>query len=117
MSEVLYQPMGVILGIMPWNFPFYETLRFAVPTILAGSHNSDEAHLPYVKARRLLRFIQKIRASRRYFTKYRIFLCRYEGLITHPEIERCKPLRAKAREIASIAGANIKKSLFKLGER
>lgn len=117
-SEVLYQPMGVILGIMPWNFPFWQALRFAIPTILAGNTILlKHASLCKGSGRAIEELFRKSGFPEGILQNIEYSYADIEELITHPAIKGVSLTGSEntGRKIASLAGANIKKSLLELG--
>jgi hypothetical protein len=117
-SEVYYQPMGVILGIMPWNFPFWQALRFAVPTILAGNVVLlKHASICKGSGRTIEELFKKSGFPEGILQNIEYSYTDIEELITNPLVKGVSLTGSEAtgRKIASLAGANIKKSLLELG--
>lgn len=118
LSEVHYQPLGIILGVMPWNFPFWQTLRFAVPTILAGNvvvlkhasicHESGDA---------VEQLFLDAGFPEGVFQHLKISHDEVEELIKHPSIKGVSLTGSEGAgsKVASLAGKNIKKSILELG--
>lgn len=113
-----YRPLGVVLGIMPWNFPFWQAIRFAVPTLTAGNAALLK-HAPSVPACALA--LEKLFEDAGYpcglFGNLFIDIESTGGLIDDPRVRAVSltgSVRA-GRSVAARAGANIKKCVLELG--
>ncbi|WP_452228798.1 NAD-dependent succinate-semialdehyde dehydrogenase [Lacinutrix sp. MEBiC02404] len=117
-SFISYDPLGVILAVMPWNYPFWQVFRFAVPTLTAGNA-AVLKHASNVSGCALA--IQEIFEEAGYPKG-----C-FQTLITdHKNIEailKGDSIRAVSltgsekagKTIAKIAGENLKKAVLELG--
>jgi succinate-semialdehyde dehydrogenase/glutarate-semialdehyde dehydrogenase len=117
-SFVTYQPLGVVLAIMPWNFPFWQVFRFAAPSLMAGNavvlkhaSNVPGCALAIEQIFRQAGFPEDL------FRTLMIGSGQVDAVIEHPLV-RAATLTGSGqagRAVASKAGAMLKKTVLELG--
>src|SRR5690606_37516342 len=117
-SYVNFSPMGVVLAVMPWNFPFYQVIRFAAPAVMAGNtgilkHASNIQGCAFA----LEEAFRKAGFPEGVFTNLNISAGDVKGIIENPDVVAVTLTGSDAagRSVASIAGANLKKTVMELG--
>ncbi|HET7317654.1 MAG TPA: NAD-dependent succinate-semialdehyde dehydrogenase [Nitrospirota bacterium] len=117
-SYVLFQPLGVVLAIMPWNFPFWQAFRFGVPAVAAGNtivlkhaSNVPATALAIEDAFRKAGFPDNV------FKTLLISSSEALRLIDEDRVDAVSLTGSKAagEEVGSHAGAKIKKVVLELG--
>jgi len=117
-SYVTFEPLGTILGIMPWNFPFWQVFRFAIPTLMAGNtvllkHASNVQ----ICARNIERLFTQAGFPPSVFRNLVIGSGRMDKIIKH-DLVRAVSLtgsESAGQKVAEAAGSVLKKCLLELG--
>lgn len=117
-SIIAFQPVGAVLAIMPWNFPFWQVFRFAAPALMAGNVGLLK-HAPNVTTCSLQ--IEKIFLEAGFpqgaFQSLVIDVNLVEDIISSNIVQGVALTGSElaGSQVASIAGKNIKKTVLELG--
>ncbi|SVA71224.1 uncharacterized protein METZ01_LOCUS124078 [marine metagenome] len=117
-SLVTFQPLGIILAIMPWNFPFWQVVRFAAPTLTAGNA-AILKHAPNVTGCGLA--LEELFRTAGYPEHlFRTLVIDVPEVDTIIRDDRIKAVTltgstTAGRAVAAAAGSVIKKSVLELG--
>ncbi len=117
-SYITFQPLGVILAIMPWNFPFWQVFRFAAPAIMAGNA-AVLKHAPNVigSALAIEEIFRKSGFPPNLFRVLRVDVPQVDAILENPLIRAVSLTGSVAagRAVAKKAGEMLKKSVLELG--
>lgn len=117
-SFVTYQPLGVVLAVMPWNFPFWQVFRFAAPGLMAGN-GAVLKHASNVMGSALAieEVFQRAGFPEHLFRTLLIGSDGVNGVLENPHI-RAATLTGSGpagRAVAEKAGSELKKTVLELG--
>ena len=117
-SYVSHQPIGIVLAVMPWNFPFWQVFRFAAPALMAGNVGVLK-HASNVQGCALA--IEKIFVDSGFpenvFRTLVIGSKHVENVINNPHVKAVTLTGSTpaGRAVASQSGAALKKTVLELG--
>lgn len=117
-SEVHYDALGIILGVMPWNFPFWQVLRFAIPAILAGNVVLlKHASICFGSGDAIEKAFSDAGFPKFIFQNLRIGHDDIKSILENPYVRGVSLTGSEkaGASVAALAGKNIKKSVLELG--
>ena len=117
-SYVAYRPIGLVFAVMPWNFPFWQVLRFAAPTLMGGN-GALLKHAPNVPGCALAveQLLRDAGFPEGLFQTLIISVAQAKSVIRHRHVAAVTLTGSTAagKAVAKEAGARLKKCVLELG--
>ncbi|WP_299989461.1 NAD-dependent succinate-semialdehyde dehydrogenase [uncultured Pontibacter sp.] len=117
-SLIAYQPLGVVLAVMPWNFPFWQVFRFLAPALMAGNAGvlKHASNVPQC-ALAIEEIIHKAGFPKDVFHTFLVGSKAVDAIIENPIVKAVTLTGSEGAgsKVAEKAGSEIKKTVLELG--